>query len=374
MKSLYHLNSVMETANRSRLKRLLSKATICLVLLFFITSICNAQDKKTDWEKDEVKGKVKSIETKHYMAVDKSGSIGKGIELTNDDLYMMQDTASLLYPYTYTTYDYILAKYNSNGYITERIYSDRRDGGTFIQTNVIEYNNKYNAIKIYSEDSLTHENGKDVWNVVIKYNDNGQATEESYYRSDESLDRKYTYKYDEKGNKIEDNRYYSDGNLYNKYIYKYDDKGNKIETSEYYSNESLSNKYIYKYDEKGNIVKTSECRSDDSLRDTYICKYDEKGNKVEEIFYRSDGSLYETCIYKYDEKGNIVVENIFYPDVNFYHKYIYKYDENGILTKYNEYEYDYKYDKQGNWIERITYEGDARIPKFITERTIEYYK
>ena len=35
---------------------------------------------------------------------------------------------------------------------------------------------------------------------------------------------------------------------------------------------------------------------------------------------------------------------------------------------------EYKYDSKGNWIERITYKSEVKIPTTITERIIEYYE
>lgn len=36
--------------------------------------------------------------------------------------------------------------------------------------------------------------------------------------------------------------------------------------------------------------------------------------------------------------------------------------------------YEYKYDSHNNWIERIGYHGETRMPFEIVERTIEYRK
>ena len=56
-----------------------------------------------------------------------------------------------------------------------------------------------------------------------------------------------------------------------------------------------------------------------------------------------------------------------------------KFDDNGDLIEFNDngivyyYEYKYKYDNY-NWIEKITFIGEAKIPSIITERIIGYYE
>jgi hypothetical protein len=91
------------------------------------------------------------------------------------------------------------------------------------------------------------------------------------------------------------------------------------------------------------------------------CEKEELKGKVKNV---------ETIEYKaVDKFGEIVKENQ-------YKKYLIKFDNNGrIIEKIDDfYSSHYKYDEKGNMIETIYYEGEGQIPKYITERTIEYYE
>jgi len=358
MKKIYHVNSVMKTVNHSKKrissKCLLSKASVCLVLFLSITCICNAQDKMTDWGNDGVKGTVKSIATKYYKAVDKFGSISKGIEVVGG------------------CQGNILTEYDNKGYITRHIHSYCVDATTFIDTIVYKYDNNYNVISINSKIYYCESHYNENFITHFKYNDNGNKIEESEYKFDGSLIRKYIYKYDDKGNRIEISQYKSDGSLGGKYICKYDDKGNKTERSWYKSDGSLDWKCICKYDYKGNEVERSWYKSDGSLDWTCIYKYDDNGNKIEESEYKPDGQNEWKDIFKYDDSGNNEGKSWHKSDGSFKEKKMY--NNHGDITEDEYNGYEYKYDKQGNWIEKITYKGEARISELITERKIEYYE
>ena len=73
------------------------------------------------------------------------------------------------------------------------------------------------------------------------------------------------------------------------------------------------------------------------------------------IGYNSDGSLDYKYTFSLDDKGSIVESNIFISDGSLDYKSSDK----------------YQLDENNNWIKRIEYNNE--IPKYITERTIEYY-
>ncbi len=208
---------------------------------------------------------------------------------------------------------------------------------------------------------------------------NGNIIELNRFKSDGTLDSKSTYKYDEKGNNIEENYFETDGSLNTKWINQYDNKDNIVSKYEYNLVGTIHSKERYKYDEKGNLIETYT-RYPDSPKefDRENYKYDEKGNIIEiyGIGYSSlIGEGESKRNYKYDEKGNIIEEN-YYGNVTSY-----KYNSKNDLTEINEYNsygklsnnliFKYEYDKIGNWIKKITFLN--KIPKYVTERHIEYY-
>ena len=186
--------------------------TILLSLLVLVTTAeCKEVKKKTDLQKGNLKGKVKSVRHIKYKAIDKFG------ELTKGDIIVEYGFGNKL------------TKYDKNG-------------------NKIERNRYLPYRSLYMKETY-------------KYDKNGNKIEANGYKSDGSLDWKYTYKYDKNGNKIEKNWYNSDGSLTTwKYTYKYDKNGNTIEYNRYSSYRSLYRKYNnkstykYKYDKHGNWV------------------------------------------------------------------------------------------------------------------------
>ncbi len=212
--------------------------TWVLLALLVGFSSCKPK-KKTDWEKENLKGKVKSYTNFTYKAVEKFGEIQKGERIDwSDDNYQ------------------------------------------------IIYDNKGNMI----EKNGYNSNGNLIYKIIYKYDNKGNKMEYSTYNSNGNLNNKWTNKYDSKGNKIESSVYNSDGNLGSKYTYKYDSKGNKIEENRYYSDGSLNYKWTYKYDNRGNKIEKKWYKSDGSLwwKNTFKYEYDKHGNWIKQIIYKND--------------------------------------------------------------------------------------
>ena len=263
-------------------------------------------------------------------------------------------------------------KYDNKGNKIEESYSD----GWLDPQRIDKYDDKGNVIETISCDSYNN-----CSKSVSKYNDKGKIIERNNYKSDGGLDYKHIFKYDIKGNNVEENYYNSDGKLYSQVTYKYDEKGNEIEYALWKDcykcpNGSMNynRKYVYKYDDGGNMIEKSEYKSDGNLQPLKGYKYDDRGNKIEEhnYYYTSDGSSNGKNIYIYDDRGNQIGKIRYEPDGRINDKQSYGY------KSWNEYksvvyEYEYKYDSKGNWIEEITYKGEAKIPQTIDVRIIEYY-
>lgn len=263
------------------------------------------------------------------------------------------------------------------------------------------------------------------------FDDKGQNTEYSLYKSDGSLFSKHTYKYDDKGTLLEYNSFNSDGILVIKKTGKYDDRGNQIEWNWYFSDGSIKTETRSKYDNKGNVIELKGCDEDGKSCTIIKYKYDNKGNVIKEIelgdfplitkykydnhgkmvernYYKPNGSLSNKNTYRYDANGNCVEVNSFDTKGKLQFKYRYKYDDNGNcieekvsdffdgeiiiwhtikFDQYNneleynyydsngilstKYSYIYEYDKNGNWIKNISYNNNS--PKYVEDREIIYY-
>ncbi len=222
-------------------------------------------NKKTDWEKDNLKGKVKSYTNIAYEAIEKNGKVQKG-KRREDEL------------------DNFLVKYGNKGNIVERNYYYY--DGSLSWKYTYKYDSKVNRI----EENWCNFAGKLYYKYTFKYDSRGNEIEKNEYDSDGSLSSKFTYKYDSKGNEIEKNTYNSDGKLIRKYTYKYGSKGNKIECNIYTSDGSLIGEETYKYDSKGNEI---ECKGYDlyqkyTYKNKYEYEYDKHGNWTKQIFYADD--------------------------------------------------------------------------------------
>jgi antitoxin component YwqK of YwqJK toxin-antitoxin module len=271
------------------------KKIILLTLLAAVmttgSSAQTAPAKKTDWEKDGLKGKVKSIREITYEAVEKFGKLTKG-EIFCDE------SGCFVYQRKYDT--------KGNKIEENRYYSN----GSLDDKYTYKYDDKGNL----TEENRYKSNGSLDWKKTYKYDGKGNRTELNIYDSDGSLDREYTYKYDDKGNLIEENYYNSNGSLSWKYTYKYDGKGNNIEYN-VYEDGSLDSKKTYKYDDKGNCIEMTEYNSDGSLKkkDTYkVAVQDDEVKK--NIHKLLDGIFSSNKTYKYDDKGNWI-EEISYDEI-----------------------------------------------------------
>jgi len=232
----------------ANMKNLMRKLSVCLILFSFTALICNAQtNKKTDWERDGLKGKVKNIVESNYAAVDKLGKIAKGDE----------------YPPSFGFSNSVITTYDSAG-------------------NVII--GEYYAIQIFS----------------YRYDDYGNRIENNNYSiEDSTLVMKIVYQNDIAGNAIEEHVYsdeYSDVyhvkalRLSTKSTHLYDEHGNTIETNRYDEKDNLVSKTTYEYDKQNRIVKivvhnAGRGQPYEDIEAYSYSKFDSKGNWVERTTY-----------------------------------------------------------------------------------------
>ena len=274
--------AVIAVEYRNYLKNGTRLKIILPFVLFILTVVqVSAQDRKNDWEKENLKRKIKSIEKHHYEVTDKYGKIVKG-----------------------TYKGAVVNKYDRNG-------------------NIIE-NSFYNSDRSLELKSIE------------KYDKKGNQIEAICYFFDGKLNWKCVYKYDNKGNQIEANTYNSDGSLRHKRTYEYDKKGKQIEQSFQESYRIINN--YYEYGKKGNLIKDSIYFSSGGSGNT-IYQYDKKRNKIEEDYY-FDRNPSIKSIYKYDKEGNEIEKSRYNSDGSLDYKFIYeyKYDKKGNWVEMIQYE------------------------------------
>lgn len=299
--------------------------TLFISILFMIGCNTNKSKIETDLEKQGFKGKVKSIKSTTYKAMEKFGEIQKGEEV-----------------------DKLLSIFNEMGNFNERIYSKN---GKIDSKQTYIYNNQRNIIDKKEYDS----DGNLKLQTTYDYDEKGNKIEENTFGRFET--KKTTYKYDDKGREVESLITFSfqgiDGSVELRITKEYDQKGNVIEEKNYNNRNQLSNRNIFTYDERGNRIKEIfiDLNTNES-EEKNIYTYDKNNKKIEIQKYISKNLSEKTTI-KYDEKGNILEEHI----IDFNRNTLFK-----IV---------YKNNKIGNPIEKIYYNNE--IPYLIEEIEIEYY-
>ncbi|MBI35690.1 MAG: hypothetical protein CMP67_10060 [Flavobacteriales bacterium] len=319
-----------------------------LVVVFLIGGCSKENGVETDWEKHNLKGKVKSIKESEI------GDIDEGYSVNENKIY----------------------KYNNKGNLIEEA-SYESDGDLFWKTT---YHFDKNGNKV--ERNYISPNGSI---GVDKY---GKKIVPASNKPNGSLVFKYIYKYDNNGNKVEEAKYKPDGSLMEKTTFKYDknDEITNVYTYDPFEKQIYKTSYQKKYYSNGIQKEKSLYNASGELKATY--KYDDNGNETEEAIYNSDGSLSYKHIYKYDNNGN-KIEFAFYRKSNdsltLEVKETYKYDYKGNLTEstvYNlghslssKYNFEYEYDSKGNWTKWVSFKNKNEITKYslTKERKIEYY-
>lgn len=299
---------------------------------------------KNSLEQYEIRGKVRSIETKTYCASRKLGEIKKG-----------------------KLKEHSLSLYDEEGYMQSQYFRTSK----FNMKVLYEFDTKKNILKetIFEKDVLDYE-------VIYKYDIKGNLIEElAVYPNDKSkivtkyeydsngnlikeritdsidLDRENIYRYDNKGKEIE---FYSfcNGELNTISTYRYDSKGNVIEIDYYDAEEKLIVTRKYEYDSKGDTTELV-CLTNGRLVEKNISNVNRK--VVEMYLSNSAGCLYLSLECKYNSFGNLIEK--------------YSYDSNGNMS-YKEM-HEYELDKNNNWTKDIVLNSKRGINIII--RKIEYY-
>lgn len=194
--------------------------------------------------------------------------------------------------------------------------------------------------------------------------------------------------------------------------YKYDENGVLLETENFSYDGTFSSKTLYKYN--GTLLMETNSYDDFNYKfkqETF--NYDSNGLLLNQYLYR-DSSLKEYCEYSY-RYGSLFLKKVYdakYNTLRFASRYengkevvrelttgdnmyIY-YNENDLPSSirngklymnsfdvssddivqvegFSDASYEYKYDSYGNWIEKVEFVGEGKIPMRLEQRIITYY-
>ncbi|NDW19861.1 hypothetical protein D0T53_13225 [Dysgonomonas sp. 216] len=231
-----------------------------------------------DWEKQELKGKVKSVRTVNLKANERESA--------------KREITSSSY-----------SEFNENGYLT-RLMRDYFTQGEFSSSSETHYYYEDNMLKRTESDNGT--------TFTYKYI---SPTEIEHYSSWGGAPERETKRFDKSGYLIESKIESTIDNTYNcnKYTYTYDNKKNLISKSWYFisnlgnNKDSLRNKTEYQYSSNNQLIKTiSETYGSILELSETIHKYDDKGNIVSEMVNEEKGNSKQSFFitYEYDSQNN----------------------------------------------------------------------
>ncbi len=228
---------------------------ILYIIFILMVSSGYAQNKKTSWDWDGLKDKVKVLKTKNYNAIDTLERIVKG-QLIDD------------------VYGSILIKYNQSGAWTE--YRSFNPDGSVRWAELPVFDEKGNMI------------------------DRGDYI---YSGADSTLYRRYRMWYDNTGNMTEMIRSDSTGSVISKSCYKYDNKNNNTETQSFNSSGTLEWKINSEYDGQNNMIQNLKSDISGSLVEKTVYKYNDRGNMIEYYVYKGDEKPESKIVYQYNNKN-----------------------------------------------------------------------
>ena len=289
----------------------------------------NVTEIKTDWELENLKGKVKVVR-----------------QMASKDTTEQNVMFNLNQLYNYDEYGYL--------------------------TRMEEYNDSITLVPL--DDSTT-----------IKLNGRGQKTEHTaYHRKNGIAVHRFMYVYDaqgklkerteyelrygnrrlicfnERGDEIRGEDVIHDTSVQMRWvvIYYYNDKGAKTRVVRVQTNATETDSLVWNYNyERDGIVSEEEIDYyPDGIRKPYITKYDSLHRAVECLIYGGNGYADMVSTTKYDTYGN-------------------KIEEGGWLAGQetaSKTSMVYEYDSKGNWIKESLY-NNGKLYRVIT-RVIEYYE
>ncbi|SDI66033.1 hypothetical protein [Winogradskyella thalassocola] len=328
-----------------------------IFLLFSIVScISDNQKRKTDVDRLQLNGKVKSyLETIRRSSNELNDTIKTTFKEQHRELILFDKNGNIIEKVSFKKngerYKKWISVYNDKGDEIEKL--EIKYPNDTLKRWTAKYDNTGNKIEslIYdSKDSiLSH--------TKSTYNELNKETELIILKSKKVKNQlvKVGYEYDKYDNEVKTTRIYADKSK-TEWFTKYDSFGNETEWTVYDRMGNLERKDTtnYTYYNNNNIKEEKSYSSNDIPGVYGISKYGENGDEIEYVEYLND-SITSKEIYIYDNNSGQIT------------KY---YDSNGEIEKTIKLTSDF--DSNGNLIKKSEYQnGKLRT---IREYKIEYHK
>ena len=347
-----------------------------LLLLTLIFSLCSLAQRGFERKQPKnLKGKVNSISTIEYYAVDSFGTtIKAGVKKGGQSTIKEYDSQGNM-----TLYKIL----NDSTLKPTRSYFYRTDGLT---TSSVYYRGD---VAISRSIHFRNEAGHNINSIKIDSQGDTSKTE---------------YLYNEEGKLTDVIEYDKDGKRGNQYVNTYDQNGFKDSYSLFYQGEMIfSKRSVFSID--SNLTEICNLDGNGNPTECTFKKYNEKNQLIENV-RQVNGQFYEMFTIDYDDEGNRIEEKVFDEFMNLTDWNLFKY-ENGQMVELKEmdgsgtlsrheirqyddegnhikttyysnggkalfsHEWEYIFDDHGNWIKKIMIvSGNAA---YITERVITYH-
>lgn len=242
----------------------MKKFFIFLVLIFLIISCKTTL--KNDWQRQNLKGKVKFIKQIPYeVAFDKDGTLQKGKISEN----FSENVEEFFYP---------------NGFFNEIRYFDA-------EGNLKEYNIAfYDAQSRLTERHFFNENKEIEEKIVYLCDKKGNIIEKKFQNLEGLTNLKKKYIYNKQGQAIEEYNYDQEGNFIGKASYTYDPKHKKVNKSVYYDSENVVwGESFIRYNAQGDYIE-EKCDLKNSKKGIfrYEYTYDAHENWIKKVEYQDN--------------------------------------------------------------------------------------
>lgn len=225
---------------------------IYFILLATILVACSKSSKiKSDWKKENLKGRVSIVKESSFDAEEKFGEVQKGrirsktLTRYNKSGFMSEVnnyysdgslSGKMLYKYDDKERLLEASQYDSGGDLEEKQVS------TYNEDGLLDYLTVYNST------------GKERYKIRFGYDENNYMNEMSFEFAGDTTERRMKQINNKKGLPVE-NENIEDGNPVSKDVFTYDKNNNRIEAIKYNADGSLKDKMTFKYpsyDKKGN--------------------------------------------------------------------------------------------------------------------------
>lgn len=231
--------------------------------------------KQNDWDKKNLKGKIKERKVLVYNNASKTKEVSKDKLIGG-----------------------LLVRYDKQGNELENSsYNEKKEVASTWKHNYNKQGNRTESI---------FTNAKLKRKFTYTYDNNGNCLEWKEFTND-TLVKTTQYTYNAKGQEMEALEKLVAG-VEVKSIHEYDKQNKRRETSIYDETGALNIKYLYSYNELGQEIQQSTIGGDNSPVYKRLLEYDTYNNKLRELSYTGDGLVNRADSFKYsylyDEQKN----------------------------------------------------------------------